>query len=168
MTLKHPTRRRFIQISAACSGAFLLTGMAGLGAMRHDAAANAGSLETSTHTWTGTALGADASLQVIHPDAAFAQELIERCIAEVQRLESLFSLYRDDSALITLNRQGYLDAPASDFLTLLNRSTEFSRLTDGMFDATVQPLWEAYANYFSDDAVVASAENARYKTDASN
>lgn len=149
MTLQRPARRRFIQISAACSSAFLLTGIGGLGVLGRAGQANASPVAQLTHSWTGIALGADASLQIIHPDAQFAQELIERCIAEVQRLEGLFSLYRDDSALMTLNRQGYLDAPSSDFLTLLNRSTEFSRLTDGMFDITVQPLWQVYADYFS-------------------
>lgn len=143
MSLQRPARRRFIQIAASCSGAFLLGGMAAL----HPARARAAGL--ATHHWTGIALGADASLQISHPDAGTAQALIERCVAEVQRLEGLFSLYRDDSALSILNRQGHLDEPSSDFLTLLNRSVEFSRLTDGMFDVTVQPLWQAYADYFS-------------------
>lgn len=152
MTPERPARRRFIHISAALSSTFLLTGTGGvLGGQaiarafttRHDSHA--------THTWTGIALGADASLQITHPDAAVAQALIERCVAEVQRLESLFSLYRDDSALMALNRDGMLHNPSNDFLTLLDRSKEFSRLTNGAFDVTVQPLWQAYANYFSEN-----------------
>ena len=149
MTLKRPARRRFIHISAALGGAFLLTG-AGLPATTAVARATATrASRQTTHTWTGIALGADASLQITHPDASVAQALIERCVAEVQRLEGLFSLYRDDSALSMLNRRGFLNDPANDFVTLLDRSKEFSRLTDGAFDVTVQPLWQAYADYFS-------------------
>ena len=143
MTPQRPARRRFIQISAAFSGAMLL---GGAGRLAFASQANAAQ---STHTWSGIALGADASLQITHPDPLVAQTLIERSVAEVQRLESLFSLYRDDSALSILNRQGFLNEPSNDFLTLLNRSKEFSRLTDGMFDVTVQPLWKAYADYFA-------------------
>ena len=143
MTLERPARRRFIHISAVFGGAAVLTGLGGL--QRCIAAYPS----MKTHTWTGIALGADASLQISHPDAAAADTLIERCIAEVDRLEGLFSLYRDDSALTILNRQGFLNEPASDFLTLLGRSKEFSRLTNGMFDVTVQPLWQAYANHFT-------------------
>lgn len=161
MTLQRPARRRFIQISAACSSAFLLTGAGGLGLLKGTRVATAGAVAQSTHSWAGIALGADASLQITHPDARFAQKLIDRCVAEVQRLENLFSLYRKDSALVRLNRQGYLDAPSSDFLTLLNRSTEFSRVTGGMFDVTVQPLWQAYADYFTgDDRIAAQAHPA--------
>lgn len=143
MTLERPSRRRFIHISAAFGGAAILTGLGGL---QRSIAAQP---PLKTHTWRGIALGADASLQISHPDAAVAGTLIERCMAEVDRLEGLFSLYRENSALARLNRHGFLDDPASDFLTLLGRSKEFSRLTNGMFDITVQPVWQAYADHFA-------------------
>lgn len=149
MIPQRPARRRFIQISAAVTGAFLLGGLSPLSRRALAASTITAHSELTTHTWSGIALGADASLQITHPDPLVAQTLIERCVAEVQRLESLFSLYRDDSALSILNRQGFLNEPSNDFLTLLDRSKEFSRLTDGMFDVTVQPLWQAYTNYFA-------------------
>lgn len=149
MTPQRPARRRFIQISAALSGAFLLGRPGPFSRLAVAESTITTHTEHTTHTWSGIALGADANLQITHPNPAVAQALIERCVAEMQRLESLFSLYREDSALKTLNHQGYLDEPSNDFLTLLNRSKEFSRLTDGIFDVTVQPLWHAYADYFS-------------------
>lgn len=163
MTPQRPARRRFIQISAAFSGTLLL-GSAGRLAIAAQA-------KQTTHTWSGIALGADASLQITHPDPQVAKALIERCVGEVQRLEHLFSLYRDDSALATLNRQGFLDEPSNDFVTLLNRSKEFSRLTDGMFDVTVQPLWQAYADYFApahDSTASGSQANATAAAAAAN
>lgn len=148
MMTKRATRRRFIQISALFGG---IAALGGLGSLQTRAASSleqASHDELSTHTWKGIALGADATLQITHPDAVAAQALIDLCIAEVRRLEGLFSLYRPDSALSMLNQHGTLTAPASDFLALLTRSLEFSRMTDGMFDVTIQPLWLAYANHF--------------------
>ena len=49
------------------------------------------------HVWRGMALGADACLQLHHPDPAEADRLIRLCLDEVARLEQVFSLYRPDS-----------------------------------------------------------------------
>ena len=132
------TRRRFIAISAAAAGLPLLPAAA--------AATGAGA---QLHVWRGTALGADAVLQIHHPDAAAAARLIAMALAEVERLERIFSLYRPDSAISRLNRDGTLDSPPADLVMLLSRSAEFGRLTDGAFDITVQPLWRLYADHFS-------------------
>jgi thiamine biosynthesis lipoprotein len=133
-------RRRFIGITAAAAGMMLLP-LPFRAAPRAEPSAR-------LRVWRGVALGADATLQIHHPDARSADRLIERCLAEVQRLERVFSLYRGDSAIATLNRQGFLEHPPTDFVQLLGRSEQFSRLTDGAFDATVQPLWRLYAAHF--------------------
>jgi thiamine biosynthesis lipoprotein len=88
-------------------------------------------------------------LQIHHPDPATADRLIRLSLAEVARLEAVFSLYRPDSALVRLNRDGFLDHPPLDLLRLLAECTRLNRLTDGAFDATVQPLWEVYAAHFN-------------------
>lgn len=135
-----PTRRRFIGIVAAASCLAISPW-----AIRR---AVAGSLPEPT-IWRGIALGADAELRIHHANPTFAQELIEQSIAEVHRLEKIFSLYQDDSSLSTLNRHGVLDSPPTDLLRLLSQSRQFSELTDGAFDPTVQPLWRVYADYFT-------------------
>jgi len=138
MTIAPPKlpRRRFIAIAAAIAGLPLLP-------PRPAAAA------PDLHVWTGSALGADAMLQIQHPDAAAAQRLIEMSLAEMQRLEHVFSLYRPDSALARLNRDGVLDDPPLDLVRLLGECERFNRLTGGAFDATVQPLWDVYAGHFA-------------------
>ena len=75
--------------------------------------------------------------------------MIEACLAEVSRLERIFSLYREDSAVCRLNRDGRLDDPPIELVELLGRANEFSTLTGGAFDVTVQPLWQLYAAHFS-------------------
>jgi thiamine biosynthesis lipoprotein len=132
-----PSRRRFIRIFAAAAG---LT-VAPIGR-----APQAGA---NLITWRGTALGADATLQIHHPDRNEAQRLIDRSLMEVRRLECLFSLYQDDSALVELNKRGVLVSPAPELVELLRLSQHYAVLTDGAFDPTVQPLWELYAAHFS-------------------
>ncbi|KAA0684876.1 FAD:protein FMN transferase [Azospirillum brasilense] len=130
------TRRRFLGIAAVAAGLALLPG--GLRA--------AG---VPVRTWRGVALGADSVIQLAHPDPAEADRLIALCLEEVARLERVFSLYRTDSALVRLNRDGVLDAPPADLVRLLSEAAAFSRRTDGAFDPTVQPLWQLYAGHFA-------------------
>lgn len=99
--------------------------------------------------WRGVALGADAVLQMHHPDPEAADRIIATALAEVRRLERIFSLYDPDSALVQLNRDGRLEAPPADLVRLLSSSIRFGELTGGAFDVTVQPLWRAYADHFA-------------------
>lgn len=136
------SRRRFIGICAAASGLSIVPGV-----LRSALAMPSPALEPVS--WSGVALGADAQLRIYHADPVQAQKLIDMSLAEVNRLEKIFSLYREDSALSILNRQGYLDHPPADLLRLLAESQHFSQLTGGSFDPTVQPLWKVYAGHFS-------------------
>ncbi|WP_414475146.1 FAD:protein FMN transferase [Microvirga sp. M2] len=131
------SRRRFIGITAAA---------AGLGLVPFGRAARA---EAHLVTWRGQAMGAVATLQVHHHDRAVAERLVERSLAEVRRLEAVFSLYREDSALVALNRHGILVAPPAELITLLGESRRLWELTEGAFDPTVQPLWTLYRDHFS-------------------
>lgn len=114
--------------------------------------------------WRGTALGAEAHLALYHRDEAAAAAAVGAAVAEVERLEGEFSLYRPDSALVRLNRDGVLDRPSLDMLRLLQASIRFGELSGGAFDVTVQPLWELYARHFAahpDDAGGPSAAELR-------
>jgi thiamine biosynthesis lipoprotein len=72
-------------------------------------------------------------------------------VLDVRRLEQQFSLYRAESAICALNRTGILVSPDADMVALLEASLLFSDLTDGVFDPTVQPLWQLYADHFSSE-----------------
>lgn len=118
--------------------------------------------------WRGTALGAAASLTIHHEDRAQAVLLLAACEAELARLEAIFSLYRPDSALSRLNRQGGLAAPPLDLVALLAEAGRLWRQSHGHFDPTVQPLWELYARHFdrpaADPAGPAPAEIEHART----
>lgn len=121
------TRRRLITISAAL--AFL------------PASARATSQGT-TRQWTGQALGARASIRLDHPDG---EAIAARVMAEIDRLEDMLSLYRPQSALSRLNRDGHLPAPPFELLDCLSLAGAVHRASGGRFDPTVQPLWALWA-----------------------
>ena len=131
------TRRRLIGITAAAGGLALLP----VGTL----AAAEGHLVS----WRGQCMGAVASLQIHHPDQAEAERLIAAALAEVARLERIFSLHRDDSALVRLNRDGMMVAPPPELVALLSDCRRYWTLSGGAFDPTVQPLWTLYRRHFT-------------------
>jgi thiamine biosynthesis lipoprotein len=135
MSLDKPTRRRAITIfAAAAAGAF------------------SGGPACSTPAdfeWHGVAMGADATILFngIGPDVARAA--IAEVEAEIDRLEGALSLYRPDSELCRLNRAGRLFGPSGDMRRALSIALGISAITGGLFDPTVQPLWETYVDWFT-------------------
>lgn len=149
-----PTRRRVLCILGAAAGLPLL----GASWARPGAPSESGGSllargilygEGGVHRWEGVALGADSSIVLHQPDPAAARRSLAACLAEVERLERIFSLQREDSELARLNRTGRLEAPSHDLVRLLADARHFGRLSDGAFDVTVQPLWRLYAEHFT-------------------
>ncbi len=124
------TRRRFLAISAAA-----LAGPAA-GALARGA--------TSPIRWQGHAMGAEISLS-LEADISVARPAIRAVRDLIERCEMQFSLYRPESALSRLNRDGHLYAPAEPFHRLLRLCDDMHRLTNGRFDPSIQPLWSALA-----------------------
>jgi thiamine biosynthesis lipoprotein len=130
------SRRRAIAILGAAAGLPLLPS--------GDQPRNA----TRMHRWQGTALGSPSHILLHHSDPATAERTVAQCVAEIERLEKQFSLYRDDSEIAHLNCCGRIDTPSHELLMLLAECQRFSELSGGAFDVTVQPLWNVYAAHF--------------------
>jgi FAD:protein FMN transferase len=130
------SRRRFFAIAAVAAGAPLI----GLGVGRAVA---------TPWRWEGRALGAPAAITLYHSDPQRARAAIAAGLSELARMESIFSLYRPDSALSRLNREGRLDGAPADLLTLLSRALALAEMSGGVYDPTVQPLWRLYLDHFS-------------------
>lgn len=129
------SRRRAIAITAVAAGLPLL-----LRARR---------AEAKPVRWEGSALGAQATLTLYHDDEAAARRAVSAAVAEVERLEKVFSLFRADSAISALNRDGSLDAAPAELVELLSEARGYAELTGGSFDFTVQPLWQLYFRHFT-------------------
>jgi thiamine biosynthesis lipoprotein len=94
--------------------------------------------------WRGSALGAEARI-VLTGARDQAEAALSDVVAEIERLEDIFSLHRANSQLCRLNATGVLDAPARDLSDVLAASARWKRLTGGAFDPAVQPLWRHWA-----------------------
>ena len=94
----------------------------------------------------GRAFGAAVSLVVLDADKSRAQAALDAAMAEVQAVDALMSLYRDDSQLTALNKTGRLSEPDPRVLEVLRHAQTVSAQTGGAFDVTVQPLWNVFAD----------------------
>jgi FAD:protein FMN transferase len=136
--MRSTSRRRFLQIIAA-------TSVSGLATVRAGAATAA-----AIQSWEGEALGADASIALAGLDPYRAERLLQSCRQEISRLERIFSLYLQNSALSRLNANGALADPPVELIGLLDTCRQVFVLSGGGFDPTIQPLWRLYADTYGD------------------
>jgi thiamine biosynthesis lipoprotein len=134
MDISRITRRRALTIFAA-TAAGLVTGDSRPG--------------TADYEWRGYAMGTDAHIIFSGTTPQAARSAAEVAAVEIERLEKALSLFRSDSEIVRLNRDGVLPAPTGDMLRAVRLAVEVADATDGLFDPTVQALWEAYVDWFS-------------------
>ncbi|WP_395717013.1 FAD:protein FMN transferase [Prosthecobacter sp.] len=87
------------------------------------------------------ALGATVTMTVLHGDERAAGAAFDAAFAELERIESVMSLYRPESQISRLNREGVLETPDASFVEVLRFAAEVAGKSAGAFDVTVQPLW---------------------------
>jgi thiamine biosynthesis lipoprotein len=126
-----PSRRRFLFLLGSAGG------LAAIPALRRRTLQ-----KVERRCW---ALGADVSITALHDDVRTAERAIDDAFAELERIEEAMSLYRPQSQLCRLNRDGVLENPDPYLVTVLRAAAETSERSGGAFDATVQPLWSLYA-----------------------
>lgn len=115
-------RRRFLTISAAFAATPALA---------------------QSHSWQGRAFGAEVSIRLSGPAGA-VQPALHEAREIISQMEQRFSLFQPASELVRLNRQGYLQ-PSAPFAALFDLADRAHRITEGLFDPSVQPLWQALA-----------------------
>ena len=139
VALNKNTRRRFLKI----------IGLASIGAISGTALVKLTKADILKKvTWQGIALGSPAEITIYHLNQKEAEDILSESHKKLVQLENLFSLYKENSQLSMLNKNGYLENPHPDMLKLLNLSKKYSEITNGAFDVTVQPLWNLYNEAF--------------------
>lgn len=113
-------RRRFLAVAACFAGSPALA---------------------QRHAWTGRAFGAEVSID-LHGPADLAGPALFDARDLIAEVEGLFSLYDPTSALEMLNAESTRKVPQR-FVDLMQIADDAHRVTDGLFDPTVQPLWRA-------------------------
>jgi thiamine biosynthesis lipoprotein len=127
------TRRRFLTISAAIA---------------------ANPVWAAQETWHGHAFGAEVSL-TIRGARDQAQNAIRSSRQILRDIEGIFSLYDQNSALVRLNSSGETREPDPRFLLAMQAANVGYHQTEGRFDPTIQPLWQAQAQGGSSTAAAA-------------
>ena len=85
-------------------------------------------------------MGTFVEIKVITTDVPHAEKSIEKVFFEIDRIENIFSDYKNESLVGKLNHNKEIITDNTEFIELLNRSIYFSEITDGLFDITVKPL----------------------------
>lgn len=152
MPLEGPTRRRAIAILAATT-AGSISGI---------------SRAAVAMEWRGLAMGTDACIVFSGAEPERVGAAIAATVAEIERLERSLSLFRSDSEICRLNQRRSLQFPTNDMRGALELALSIARATDGLFDPTVQALWEAHVDWFAafpaaglpPEGVIAAARSA--------
>jgi len=87
-------------------------------------------------------MGTFARVVVVAENSKTAQESIEAAFIKINRVDDLMSDYKDDSEISRVNKEAFhqpVEVSQSTF-DVLQKSIEFSELSDGAFDVTVGPL----------------------------
>lgn len=122
-------RRRFLMVSAALP---LLASVPSSGFCANRV----------LHHWQGILLGAEVRLSLAHHDKSKADHIFALCVREIQRLESVFTLYDQHSELSQLNLYKKLSAPSAEMLEILNISSDVNEATNGAFNVAVKTIEE--------------------------
>ena len=115
----------------------------------------------------GHALGTEVRMIVLHEHREQAEAALEAAFAELELVERVMSIYRTESQLSQLNRDGQLRNPHPYLVEVLRSSQAMAERSNGAFDVTVQPLWELYAAAQKSGELPSdeSVETARSKVD---
>ncbi len=95
-------------------------------------------------TRTRTLMGTLVNLTVLG-DRDEASAACDATLDQMAGLEALLSRHRPDSELSRLNATGRIENPSKPLLEVLRLSGRVSRMGDGAFDVSVQPVLDLYA-----------------------
>ena len=130
-------RRRWLSCSLGWAAAAALPAV---GAAR--AAEAAAPLHWDERALVG--FGTTLWLRAGHADPQRLARALDEAVVRLRHIEAQMSLFRPDSALQQLNRDGHLPQPDPDLLRVLQLAQVVAQRSQGAFDASVQPLWAAW------------------------
>ncbi len=107
-------------------------------------------------------MGTFANLKTIARDPHTAKKCVETAFAELKKVDKLMSDYKSDSEVSEVNRDAFKRAVkvSKSTFEVLQKSVEFSRLSEGAFDITIAPLTELWRSAAEVNSVPSEAELA--------
>ena len=101
--------------------------------------------------------GTTLRLRAGHHHEAQLQLALQEAVQTIRRIESLMSLFDDNSTLQQLNREGLVRQADSDFHQVMAFSQHLSQRSQGAFDVSMQPLWGVWSQWAQQYASQADA-----------
>lgn len=93
-------------------------------------------------------MGTIVTITVYDESSSRARKAIDAAFKEMEKVDRLMSTYKKESEVSRLNRDGYLKNPSRELMYVIERSLYYSRLSDGAFDITVQPILKLYTHTY--------------------
>ncbi|MEE9370737.1 MAG: FAD:protein FMN transferase [Sedimentisphaerales bacterium] len=105
-------------------------------------------------------MGTFARVIAVAADSDIAKQCIETAFAEITNVDKLMSDYKSDSEISEVNRDAAKRAVkvGKSTFEVLQKSYEFSKLTDGSFDVTIGPLVDFWRLAETTDTLPTDAE----------
>ncbi len=102
------------------------------------------------------------TITVVNENADFANENIQTAIAEIQRIEALFSTYQKDSQTNLINDNAGIQPVRveKEVYNLIERSLHISKITQGAFDISYGSIDKSLWNFDKTMTTLPSAETA--------
>jgi thiamine biosynthesis lipoprotein len=111
-------------------------------------------------------MGTFARIVAVAKHERQARRCIEAGFDELRRIDAMMSDYKKDSELSKVNREAFANPVkvSPELFGILQKSVEFSRLSNGAFDITVGPLVDLWhkageANAMPDENAIAEARS---------
>jgi FAD:protein FMN transferase len=108
-------------------------------------------------------MGNRFEISVVSSDEAWAEARIDDAVAEIQRIEALFTTFKEDSQTNQINAQAGI-APVKvdrEVFDLIQRSLRISRLTQGAFDITYGSIDKSLWNFDTNMTALPDPATAR-------
>ena len=98
--------------------------------------------------WTGYVLNNKVSLEIHSQNKKNNYKIIKEVERFIYKADSIFNLQNNKSEIVRLNSEKYIYDPSESLIDVIQKSQAISRKTEGIFDITVQPLWNFYYKHF--------------------
>jgi FAD:protein FMN transferase len=108
------------------------------------------------------ALGTFITIIIAHPDVGKGKAALNLAFSEINRVQSLMSVYSIKSEVSLLNTNGCYEGLSSDTRYVIKKANYYSELSGGVFDITVLPVLELWQAHYRSSRVP-SAEEIREK-----
>ncbi|MFC2145365.1 FAD:protein FMN transferase [Actinomycetota bacterium] len=81
---------------------------------------------------------------VVYSDEKSAEEAIGAAFRRLGEIESIASIYDENSEASRLNNEGIIESPSREFRELIDLSVNYYNVSSGSFDITISPVLELW------------------------